>query len=968
MSFLFFIFLFLLMLNGVIAVGFSPSSLVFELEPNQEECETIILTSDSETISVSDSWAENKDVEWKISLFEKNTNYHGISINYDNELSIDEREVEVCLSGGAVFSAQSFSWTPDYTQAGEYEVGFNVTDGEDWDSETITITVDNINRAPVLQDIGNQTTLEDTLGSVLANATDLDNQALTYTITDENVLEVDCSAEGNNITFTPASNWYGDASCKVDVSDGSGTDSKTFYIEVQPVNDAPVLSKISNIVVNEGDLIEIISNAEDVDSSSLVYSINDTRFTDNGEGNFTWQTDLTDEGVYSVAISVNDGTLTNSQIAKVTVSHTNEPPQIDPLANITIDEDSGFVNDITLSATDNDGEIERYVVSNENTNEVDCSISDSKLGVEPAKDFFGTASCVIKVYDNDGASDETTVYIIVNNINDAPEITSFSPGFNPIIADGKTYDFSIVWEDTDNTEAEIAVKWYKDSVEAGLGNSYVFSDSAVGSFNITVVVSDGLASDSKEWNLITSDIPIANNFDGNTTNFTGMNDTDLSSVYLILEKVGIGKIEFLDPVDLRDVADLDNYASIINLILGIDTIQLSSLKNMLARITFYDLDFEETPTIYYDSGFTVNPESITQVCPDSICSNITYENNDLTFYVSSFSSFKIGDAKICSQQGGDICKENEICLGESLDALDSDSCCSTACVFTFIDAEVCEIKDNNIKITIRDPDDNDNFEIEEIITAEIKIENKFDEKLDFDVEVYLYDLDEDESIEDDKENINLDDGESDTIEFEIEIPKDVEGSNFAVYVFVEDDEDRCNSDYVEIEIEREEHKVIIEDMEIFPQTVSSGKYVEVMLKIKNTGSSDEDVYIEITNSALNILEIGNEFEIEEYDKDDVKIKTLDIKIPKEAQDGRYTLQAKVIFDDGEDSASETFSVLTEKFFKQIETSQEAISIKIPSEKVKKEKILEQDSFIFFLTIGILILSLIILIVVKSRKN
>ena len=100
MSFLFFIFLFLLMLNGVIAVGFSPSSLVFELEPNQEECETIILTSDSETISVSDSWAENKDVEWKISLFEKNTNYHGISINYDNELSIDEREVEVCLSGG----------------------------------------------------------------------------------------------------------------------------------------------------------------------------------------------------------------------------------------------------------------------------------------------------------------------------------------------------------------------------------------------------------------------------------------------------------------------------------------------------------------------------------------------------------------------------------------------------------------------------------------------------------------------------------------------------------------------------------------------------------------------------------------------------------------------------------------------------------------------------------------------------
>lgn len=83
----------------VSAVGFSPSSLIFELEQGRQECKMITITSDSETISVSDKWAENKDAEWKVSLFETDASAHGISISYDNELSINERQVEVCLSG-----------------------------------------------------------------------------------------------------------------------------------------------------------------------------------------------------------------------------------------------------------------------------------------------------------------------------------------------------------------------------------------------------------------------------------------------------------------------------------------------------------------------------------------------------------------------------------------------------------------------------------------------------------------------------------------------------------------------------------------------------------------------------------------------------------------------------------------------------------------------------------------------------
>jgi len=54
------------------------------------------------------------------------------------------------LPQGAKFANQVFSWVPTYEQAGTYEVAFLVSDGYSTDSETITITVDNVNRPPLV--------------------------------------------------------------------------------------------------------------------------------------------------------------------------------------------------------------------------------------------------------------------------------------------------------------------------------------------------------------------------------------------------------------------------------------------------------------------------------------------------------------------------------------------------------------------------------------------------------------------------------------------------------------------------------------------------------------------------------------------------------------------------------------------------------------------------------------------------
>ena len=56
-----------------------------------------------------------------------------------------------------------FSWKPTYDQKGSYTVTFTVSDGTLQDSETIAIAVGNVNQAPELEAIGNQSVDENSL-------------------------------------------------------------------------------------------------------------------------------------------------------------------------------------------------------------------------------------------------------------------------------------------------------------------------------------------------------------------------------------------------------------------------------------------------------------------------------------------------------------------------------------------------------------------------------------------------------------------------------------------------------------------------------------------------------------------------------------------------------------------------------------------------------------------------------------
>jgi len=147
------------------------------------------------------------------------------------------------LPTGAAFAGRTFTWTPSYTQAGTYNVTFAATDGIAQDSETITITVNNTNRAPVLDAIGDKYANEDMPLQFDISATEPDGEAVVYSAAG---LPTGATFVGQTFTWTPsAGNVGNNYPVTFTATDGQLSDSETVNITVINDNTAPSVSNLS---------------------------------------------------------------------------------------------------------------------------------------------------------------------------------------------------------------------------------------------------------------------------------------------------------------------------------------------------------------------------------------------------------------------------------------------------------------------------------------------------------------------------------------------------------------------------------------------------------------------------------------------------------------------------------------------------------------------------------------------------
>jgi len=228
----------------------------------------------------------------------------------------------------------SFSWTPAAGQAGVYPVTFTVSDGALTDTREISITVTNLNAAPVAADDAyalRKRVNRVPAPGVLGNDSDPDGDPLSIIlVSDVSGGELRLDADGG-FTYRPVKRGAQD-SFQYRLTDGQDASPVATVAINGPAGNTPPVADNQSVDVVVNTAKDISLTASDADNDSLTYSI--VALPINGDlvgapPSVTYTPALDYEGPDSFTFRVNDGT-EDSNIATVSLSVTaasdNRPP------------------------------------------------------------------------------------------------------------------------------------------------------------------------------------------------------------------------------------------------------------------------------------------------------------------------------------------------------------------------------------------------------------------------------------------------------------------------------------------------------------------------------------------------------------------------------------------------------------------------------------------------------------------
>ncbi len=250
---------------------------------------------------------------------------------------------------GATINAATgvFSWTPTEAQGpGIYNVTVRATDNDGSplsDEETIAITVNELNGAPVLASIGNRSIDEGSTLSFTATATDPDIPAnsLSYSLSSAPA-GATIDATSGVFSWTPTeAQGPGTYLATVRVTDSgnpSSADEETISLTVNEINQAPVLTFVGAKSVPTGQLLNFtagVANDPDIPANSLTYSLVNPpagASINPSTGVFSWTPSTS--GSFGITVQVTDNGVPNlSDTETFFVTATNVAPTVDAGAN-----------------------------------------------------------------------------------------------------------------------------------------------------------------------------------------------------------------------------------------------------------------------------------------------------------------------------------------------------------------------------------------------------------------------------------------------------------------------------------------------------------------------------------------------------------------------------------------------------------------------------------------------------------
>ncbi len=588
----------------------------------------------------------------------------------------------------------TLAFSPVANANGSATITVTVNDGQSTNNtvtRTFTVTVGAVNDAPTLTSISSVNISEDApqqtvaLSGIASGAAN-ENQTLTITTSSSNiglipnptVTYASPNATGS-LAFIPVPNASGSATISVTVNDGqslNNTATRTFAVTVGAVNDAPSLAAISDVTITEDSAQQSIplsgigsgaaneSQTLTITASSsntgLIPNPTVTYTSPNATGSLAFTPIANASGSATITVTVNDGqSLNNTTIRTFTVSVTavNDPPTLNALAPLSVNEDAGLqtvsLSGITSGAADENQSLS-VTASSSNTGLIPTPVvtytspnTTGSLTFTPS--INATGSAVITVTVNDGQSQNNTFSrtftITVSGINDSPTIGNILD--QTINENTATTALPFAISDPETTASSLALSATSSNPSVVPVSAIVFGGSGAnrtvtvtpaagqnGSSLITVTVSDGSGGTASDTFTVTvvpvndpptlaalSNLTISEDAGAQTVNLTGIssgatNENQTVSIAATSSNIGLipnPTVNYISPgatgtLSFTPVANANGIATVT--VTVSDGQPLNSTVTRSFTVTVSAVN--DAPTIDALSNVTINEDAGTQ--------------------------------------------------------------------------------------------------------------------------------------------------------------------------------------------------------------------------------------------------------------------------------------------------------------------------------------------------------------------
>jgi len=262
-----------------------------------------------------------------------------------NQTLVPDSNIVFGGSGGS----RTVTVTPATNQSGAATIMVTVSDGQLTASTSFLLTVTSGNTPPTITTIADQTISEDgTTGALAFTIGDAQTSASSLTLTrvSSNTTLVPTanitfggSGANRTVTVKPAANRSGVVSVTITVSDGSLSTAMSFNVTVNPVNDRPTITSITNqIMARNTTSSPITFTVDDIDNPASMLTVTGTSSSTtlvpntsivfggaDSVRNLTITPAPNQTGNATITVTVNDGALTASTSFTLAVTATGVP-------------------------------------------------------------------------------------------------------------------------------------------------------------------------------------------------------------------------------------------------------------------------------------------------------------------------------------------------------------------------------------------------------------------------------------------------------------------------------------------------------------------------------------------------------------------------------------------------------------------------------------------------------------------